>query len=110
MKSSIIALATTLLILAAGCKADHGLGTTSSTPTGVTSSATSSVTASNASTLSPEQLGTLGAQIKKQPSDAHRLLQEQGLTEQAFASAIRKVSEDPAAAKRYAAAYRQSAS
>ncbi len=106
MKSSIIALATTMLLLAAGCKADHGLGATSSTPTGVTSSAT----ASNASTLSPEQLGTLGAQIKKQPSDAHRLLQEQGLTEQSFATAIRKVSEDPAAAKRYAAAYRQSAS
>ena len=104
MKRSLIALATTLLLIASGCKDDHGLATSSSTPAGATSTAS----AANGSTLSPEQLGALGAQIKKQPSDAHRLLQQQGLSEESFAAAIRKVSEDPAAAKRYAAAYRQS--
>ena len=57
--------------------------------------------------LSPEQLGQLGAKIKKQPNDAQRLLTEHGLTEESFEQAIRKVSEDPEAAKRYAAAYRQ---
>lgn len=104
MKRSLIALSATLLLIAAGCKGNQGLGTTGSTPAGTTSVAS----ASNASTLSPEQLGSLGAQIKKQPGDAHRLLQQQGLSEESFANAIRKVSEDPAAAKRYAAAYRQS--
>jgi hypothetical protein len=102
-KGSLTVLATTLLLIAAGCKGDHGLGTSSSTPAGTTS-----VSSASASTLSPEQLGSLGAQIKKQPGDAHRLLQEQGLSEESFAAAIRKVSEDPAASKRYAAAYRQS--
>jgi hypothetical protein len=57
--------------------------------------------------LSPEQLGELGAKIKKQPNDAQRLLAEHGLSEESFEQAIRKVSEDPEAAKRYAAAYRQ---
>lgn len=56
--------------------------------------------------LSPEQLGALGADIKKHPADAHRLLSERGLTDESFAQAIRKVSEDPAAARRYAAAYK----
>ena len=101
MKRSLIALATGLLLVAAGCsKGDHGLGTSGSTGAGAASA--------SASNLSPEQLGSLGAQIKKQPNDAHRLLLEQGLNEESFAAAIRKVSEDPAAAKRYAAAYRQS--
>lgn len=105
MKQSLTALATALFLIAAGCKGNQGLGTSGSSGVGASSHASA-----NASTLSPEQLGTLGAQIKKQPNDAHRLLLEQGLTEDSFASAIRKVSEDPAAAKRYAAAYRQSAS
>jgi len=56
---------------------------------------------------SPEALGELGAQIKKQPKDAQRLLSEHGLTEQSFEKAIRKVSEDPAASKRYAEAYKR---
>jgi hypothetical protein len=59
----------------------------------------------SAAALSPEDLGTLGAAIKKSPADAQRLLTERGLTEESFAQAIRKVSEDPAAAKRYTAAY-----
>ena len=61
---------------------------------------------SSATNLSPEDLGTLGAQIKKQPNDADKLLAQHGLDAKSFASAIRKVSENPDQAKRYAAAYK----
>lgn len=58
-----------------------------------------------AASMTPEDLGTLGAAIRKSPQDAQKLLAERGLTEDAFAQAIRKVSEDPASSKRYTAAY-----
>jgi hypothetical protein len=57
--------------------------------------------------LTPEQLGELGAQIKKNPNDAQRLLSEKGLNEQSFEQAIRKVAEDTAAAKRYSDSYKK---
>lgn len=57
--------------------------------------------------LSPEDLGELGARIGKNPADAERLLSERGLNEQTFEQAVRKVSEDPAASKRYAEAYKR---
>ena len=57
--------------------------------------------------LTPEELGELGAAIKKNPSDAEKLLSAKGLTEQTFSQAVRKVSEDPAASQRYAAAYKK---
>jgi hypothetical protein len=60
-----------------------------------------------AAELTPEQLGELGAQIKKSPDRAQELLSQHGLTEQAFESQIRKVTEDPDASKRYAEAYRK---
>lgn len=57
--------------------------------------------------LTPEQLGELGAEIRKNPNDAQRLLAEHGLNEESFEQAVRKVSEDPAAAKRYADSYKK---
>jgi hypothetical protein len=57
--------------------------------------------------LTPEQLGALGAQIRKTPERAADLLRERGLTEQTFEAQIRKTTENPDASKRYAAAYRQ---
>ena len=59
-----------------------------------------------ASSLTPEQLGALGARIKKDPNNADALLSQQGLNAQSFAAAIRKVSENPAESKRYAAAFK----
>lgn len=63
----------------------------------------------NASTtsLTPEELGALGAQIRKTPDRATAILQERGLTEKTFEVEIRKVTEDPEASKRYAAAYKR---
>ena len=105
MRKSLTAFAGALLLIAAGCKGNGGSATSGSTSVDANQPSTSIAPATT-----PEQLGALGAQIKKQPNDAHRLLIEHGLNEQSFAAAIRKVSEDPAAAKRYAAAYRQSSS
>jgi hypothetical protein len=59
------------------------------------------------STMTPEQLGELGAAIKKSPNDAERLLSDHGLTEESFKQQVRKVAEDPAASRRYATAYKK---
>jgi hypothetical protein len=95
-----------LVVLAAGCKNQQTASNDTATPAGTTSASGAPNTA-QASALSPEDLGTLGAQIKKQPNDADKLLAERGLNEQSFAAAIRKVSEDPSSAKRYTAAYKK---
>ena len=57
--------------------------------------------------LTPEQLGELGAQIRKTPDRANELLSNHGLTQQSFEAQIRKVTENPDASKRYAEAYRK---
>ncbi len=57
--------------------------------------------------LTPEQLGELGAQIRREPTRAEELLASRGLTEQTFEKAIRDVTENPDASKRYATAYRK---
>jgi hypothetical protein len=100
MRKILIPLAIVMLVLAASCK-NNASSTTAASDNNATTSAQSS-----SSSLSPEQLGALGAQIKKQPNDADKLLAEHGLNEQSFAAAVRKVSESPADAKRYAATYK----
>jgi hypothetical protein len=87
------------LTLATGC---HHEATTASSGT-ATSSEVKSAAASN---LTPEQLGELGGQIRKAPADAPRLLAEHNLTEAQFEAAIRQVTENPEASKRYTAAFR----
>ena len=63
--------------------------------------------ASKGASLTPEQLGELGAQIQKNPDRAHELLTHHGLTEESFEKAIREVTENPDASRRYTAAYRK---
>ena len=94
MRATLIGLAVALLLVS-GCK-------DKSTQTG-------SMTGDPALTqsLTPEQLGEIGAKIKKQPNDAQKILSHSGLTEESFEDAIRKVSEDPQASKRYAEAYKR---
>jgi hypothetical protein len=103
MRKTLGPCAIALLVLAAGCK-NQNAATPSASDTSATSVAQSSLPSSTS--LSPEQLGELGAQIKKQPNDADKLLADHGLTEESFAAAVRKVSENPADAKRYASAYK----
>lgn len=75
-----------------------------------TSSGASTLPAVSTAALTPEQLGELGAQMRKEPSRAQELLASRGLTEQSFEKAIREVTENPDASKRYAAAYRKASS
>jgi dihydroorotate dehydrogenase len=98
MRKLLIPLTIVTLVLAAGCK-NNGSSTTASSGDSYASSA-------QPSSLTPEQLGQLGAQIKKTPNDADKILADHGLNEQSFAAAVRKVSENPADAKRYATAYK----
>lgn len=67
----------------------------------------SSETAVAQSNMTPEDLGELGAKIKKNPKEADKLLSEKGLNEQSFEQAVRKVAENPDQSKRYAAAYKK---
>jgi len=96
MKRTAIAVATLALLF--GCQQQHG------------ASVTQQKTAEVRSEMTPEQLGELGAQIKKDPSHAHELLSSHGLDDQSFEKAIRKITEDPVASKRYAAAYKNASS
>jgi hypothetical protein len=55
--------------------------------------------------LTPEQLGEIGARISKNSAQAKQILSEHGLDEKSFEQKIRKITEDPEASKRYAAAF-----
>jgi UDP-N-acetylglucosamine:LPS N-acetylglucosamine transferase len=97
MKTTITILA---LVLAFGCKQQST--TSVSAP-----ASDNNATVVSQSNLTPEQLGELGAKIKKNPNDAQKLLSEQGLTEQSFEQQIRRVAQDPEASKKYADAYKK---
>ena len=102
MKKKIsIAIATLALVLTFGCKnQNQTAGSSSDNSTGNTVS-------SQQTNLSPEDLGTLGAEIKRNPNDAQRILSDKGLTVQQFEQAVRKVAESPEQSKRYADAYKR---
>ena len=102
MKNITIAIAALSLVLAFGCKNQNPNGSAYS------SNNNNSVSSSQSTSLSPEELGTLGAKIKKHPHDAQKLLSDKGLTEQQFEQAVRKVAENPDQSKRYADAYKKS--
>lgn len=97
---NLLAMTGLALLLAAGCKNQQPASAASAPGTDNATSAAA------ASSMTPEQLGDLGAQIKKSPNDADKLLAQHGLNEQSFVAAVRKVSENPADAKRYATAYK----
>jgi len=113
MRNALIPIALLTLSLAVGCNNNPSTATTASTTASsdTSGSTTGSTTgtlsgASGSASLTPEQLGALGAQIKKDPNNADALLSQHGLNAQSFAAAIRKVSESPADSKRYAASYK----
>jgi hypothetical protein len=100
MKSALFATLVLAVVLLSGCKQQQNA---SNTP-GTTNDQTSATASTN---LTPEQLGELGAQIKAHPKEADKLLSEHGLTEASFEKAIRQVTQDPDASKRYAAAFKK---
>jgi nitrous oxide reductase accessory protein NosL len=99
MKSALFATLVLSVALVSGCKQQQNA---TGTPAN-----TNDQTSATAASMSPEQLGELGAQIKQHPNDASKLLSEHGLTEASFEKAIRQVTQDPDASKRYAAAFRK---
>lgn len=63
--------------------------------------------AAAAQTLTPEQLGELGGLISNTPDRANELLAQHNMTRESFEKAIREVTENVDASKRYAAAYKK---
>jgi hypothetical protein len=98
MRKTSIAIAALALVLAFGCKQKSA---------NESYSASSEQTSAAAANLTPEQLGTIGAEIKKHPSDANKILSEHGLDQASFEKAIRGVASDPAASRRYRDAYKK---
>jgi hypothetical protein len=105
MRNTATAIALCALLTAGACsndqRASSGAVTDANTP------AASAPAPAQQAELTPEQLGELGAEIRKNPNDAQKLLAARGLDERKFEQAIRKVSEDPAAAKRYSDSYKK---
>ena|SRR5438128_12544843 len=95
MRTNWIAAGALALLLLGGCKQR----TTTQT---VETPSTTVVT-----TMTPEELGQLGAEIKKKPAEAKRILSEHGLDEASFEKAIRRVSSNIEESRRYAAAYKK---
>ena len=99
-----MAISVVLLLAFAGCGAnDERQASSNATP----ASDAQPVSKSASATLTPEELGELGAKIRKTPDQANQILQERGLDEKSFETQIRKVTENPDASKRYAAAYKR---
>ena len=98
------AIAIVALLAALGCK-DKATSSSASQQQPVSTEQSAQVQNSN---VTPEQLGEIGAQIKKHPSDADKILSEHGLTQASFEKEIRRVASDPAASRRYRDAYKKS--
>lgn len=62
-----------------------------------------------AANLTPEQLGELGARIQKEPDRAEEILQQHGLTPESYEQAVRGITEDVDASRRYSDALRKAA-
>src|ERR1700757_1790040 len=99
MSKQLTIIAAFLVVVATGCHNQQTATSNTASQPYAKSTAPNLANTDQASTLSPEDLGTLGAQIKKTPNDADKLLADKGLNEQSFAAAIRKVSENPDSAK-----------
>jgi hypothetical protein len=103
MKKISIGIATLALVLMFGCKNQNQTASYDNN----SNSSSNTVSSQQTTNMSPEDLGKLGAEIKKHPKDAPKLLADKGLTEQQFEQAVRKVAESPADSKRYAEAYKK---
>ena len=100
MKKLSIAIAALSLVLTFGCN-QKSSSSASAPQQGVTTEQ------AQTTNLTPEQLGEIGAKIKKHPSDVDKILADNGLTQASFEKEIRKVSSDPAASRRYRDAYKK---
>ena len=95
MKRTLLSFAIAALVVTGACRHE----TTSSTKVAARDT---HVALTNPT---PDQLGVIGAQIQANPTEAARILGQQGLTEAQFEQAVRKVAESPDASRQYAAAF-----
>lgn len=102
MRQALTLTMVALLALAGGCNQDQ-----TAKPGVAASEQPRAEATADSHELTPEQLGELGAQIRKEPERAEALLTRHGLTKESFEAAIRKVTEEPDASRRYADAYRK---
>ncbi len=102
MRTTAMALAIAALLVVGGCRKNTNSATSPNAPSKATASPSVAAT-----TTDPEQLGRIGAEIKRNPKDADRILADHGMTQASFEKAIRAVSSDPAASRRYRDAYRK---
>ncbi|HEX8254492.1 MAG TPA: hypothetical protein VF846_15210 [Thermoanaerobaculia bacterium] len=98
MKRTLSILSLTVLLTACGQR---------ESATSAAAPATPAAPSAAAAPLTPEQLGALGAEIRKDPAHGDELLTRHGLTRQTFEQAIRDVTESANASQRYAEAYRK---
>ena len=102
MRKITIGIASLALVATLACNKNSTNSTSANSPNN-----SAPAVAQQTTNLSPEDLGKLGAEIKKHPKEADKLLSEKGLTEQEFVKAVRKVAESPDESKRYAAAFKK---
>lgn len=105
MKPISMAFALSALLITGACANDQK--TASNVDTTSTTAVSAGTPVTQQADLTPEELGALGAEIKKNPNDAKRLLSQRGLDDVKFEQAVRKVSEDPDASRRYAESYKK---
>ena len=103
MRKITIGFAALTLVLVLGCKKQESTGEYNNSSSNNTVASQQQATTN----LSPEDLGKLGAEIKKHPKDANKLLSDKGLTQEQFEQAVRKVAESPSDSKKYAEAYKK---
>jgi hypothetical protein len=101
MRTNWIVTGALALLVLGGCRQRT---TTETVETPTTTNSTSTTVVTN---MTPEELGQLGAEIKKKPAEAKRILSEHGLDEASFEKAIRRVSSNIEESRRYAAAYKK---
>lgn len=104
MRQALTFTIVVLLALAGGCNQDQEKA---SVATSGQPRAEAVQTQASSGELTPEELGELGAQIRKEPDRAEALLTQHRLTKESFEAQIRKITENPDASKRYAEAYRK---
>jgi hypothetical protein len=102
MRQAWILTTVLLLAFASGCNQKENAANTAAPDAQPRAEA-----AQAAQEMTPEELGELGAQIRKTPDRADALLGQHGLTKESFEAQIRKITESPDASKRYAEAYRK---
>lgn len=93
MRKISIAIAALTLILAIGCKNQNQPASTNAD----NNSSNNSIASQQTTNMSPEDLGKLGAEIKKHPGDAQKLLSDKGLTEQPVRAGRAKSRRKPGA-------------